>query len=154
MLAEPPPPSAAKKRLNLLIAIGCAGYVLAVAYVPRFSDWSPLECPWHRFLGLDCPTCGLTRAMACIARLDPVEALRFNPLVVLLAPWALVFAINAVAEAVGARMRFRVCRWIDAYGWWVLLVGVAILFAVRTTTWLAPELNPSDWLSPPSGFPL
>lgn len=143
----------AKNYSNLLIVVGCACYVLAIAYVPRFADVSPVACQWHRYLGLHCPTCGLTRAIACLARLDLASAIRFNPLVVLVAPWAIAFTLNALAEAAGVPTRVLLSRRMQAYGWWVLLLGVVMLFVARMATWVSPDLNPGGWLLPPSDFP-
>jgi len=50
-------------------------------------------CYWKVFTGLPCPTCGGTRALACLARLDLAGAFAMNPLVtvaaLLIAAWAL-----------------------------------------------------------------
>lgn len=145
--------SPARNRWNLLIVVGCTCYVLAIAYVPRFADLSPVGCQWHRFLGLHCPTCGLTRAMASLARFDLASAIRYNPLVVFVAPWAILFTLNVVAEAAGVSRRFSPPRHMQGYGWWILFSGLAILFAVRTATWIEPALNPDGWLAPPGNFP-
>jgi Protein of unknown function (DUF2752) len=48
-------------------------------------------CTLKTFTGIPCPTCGGTRAIGCLARLDLLGALRMNPLVAIVAlsaiPW-------------------------------------------------------------------
>lgn len=38
-----------------------------------------LDCPLHALLGLPCPTCGTTRALAAVLAGDPLSALAANP---------------------------------------------------------------------------
>lgn len=141
-------------RWTLAILAGCCGYVLLVAFVPGFVHRSPLVCLSNQAVGLHCPTCGLTRAFACLARLDPVSAVRFNPLVVFAAPFALGFAVDRVLEATGRRG--IVARIPPAVGRGILVLFFAcllVVFVIRTASWLAPEWNPGGWLLPPAEFP-
>jgi len=146
-------PSRSGARLNLLIVAGCVGYVLAVAFVPGFTSWSPVGCPSHRVLGLHCPTCGLTRAMACVVHLDVAAAIRYNPLVLIVAPWAIVFTMSVVAHAAGVKAQPPLSSGAQRCAWGFAFLALAVLFVVRTTTWIAPALNPDGWLVPPSTFP-
>lgn len=50
----------------------------------------PLRCHFHDLLGIPCLTCGSTRALLALARLHPLEAIRWNPLCALCwMAWAL-----------------------------------------------------------------
>jgi hypothetical protein len=50
-------------------------------------------CPIHEFLGLQCPGCGATRAIAALLRGHFVEAMHFNALVTLMLPFAAVYGV-------------------------------------------------------------
>jgi hypothetical protein len=65
-------------------------YLLAIAApVLPFAAYAFLRlgvawpCPFKAYTGLPCATCGGTRALAALCRLDFLGAIRFNPLVVL-----------------------------------------------------------------------
>lgn len=67
--------------VGVLAAIGVA--VLA-SWVPS-GDPASSVCVSRRVFGFTCPTCGMTRAAAALARGEVAEATRFHPLVVPLA---------------------------------------------------------------------
>jgi hypothetical protein len=50
-------------------------------------------CPFHELLGLQCPGCGATRALASLLHGHLAEAMHFNALTTLLAPLALVYGV-------------------------------------------------------------
>jgi len=56
-------------------------------------------CAFHAVTGLPCPTCGATRAVLALARLDPVAALAWNPLVTLAVLAFLAGGVVALARA-------------------------------------------------------
>jgi hypothetical protein len=141
-------------RLTLVAIAACVTYVLLLAWIPAFTAGSPVLCLTRRFLGLNCPSCGLTRAMACLARLDPASAVRFHPLVILVAPLVAVVAIDAFLAAIGRRGLVGAIPRPLVRGFWVaLLAGFWVVFLVRTASWFAPEWNPTDWMIPPAAFP-
>lgn len=155
----PPSPSRPERSIRhqwptLAILAGCIAYVVVIAYVPGFTGRSPLVCPTHRVLGLHCPSCGLTRAIACLVRLDPLAAVRFHPLVILVAPALLLFSIDTCLAAVGRSGPLALLPPSTArIFWFTLLAGFGIVFVVRVASWLAPECNPSGWVLPPQTFP-
>lgn len=57
-------------------------------------------CPIHQFLGIDCPGCGATRALAALLHGQFAEALRLNALLVLLLPIALAGALETYRRAI------------------------------------------------------
>lgn len=131
----------------------CTAYVLMVAYVPGFTKCSPLVCPTYRAFGLHCPSCGLTRAIACMARLDPWTAVQFHPLVILVGPAVLLFSIDTCLTAAGRRGILAKLPDAAVRTYWLLLLaGFGVVFIVRVASWLAPECNPSGWLLPPQTF--
>lgn len=139
--------------LPLALLAGLAAYVMAVAWIPGFTANSPLVCATYRALGLHCPGCGMTRALACLVRLEPAAALRYNPLVVFAAPAAAILVVEAVLAALGREglvaRRGRLLRWCLL----PLVACATVLFAVRIATWIAPSCNPEGWLVPPATFP-
>jgi hypothetical protein len=44
------------------------------------GPWPRLACPWHHWLGFECPMCGSTRAWLALAGGDWCGAFRFNPI--------------------------------------------------------------------------
>ena len=57
------------------------------------------QCPIHEYLGLLCPGCGATRALAALLRGHLAEALHQNALFVLLLPFALLAAARTYLRA-------------------------------------------------------
>lgn len=141
-------------RLTLVAIAACATYVLLLAWMPAFAAGSPVLCLTHRLLGLNCPSCGLTRAMACLARLDPGSAIQFHPLVVLVAPLVAMFSVDTCLAAVGRRrLAEAIPRPVVHAFWAVLLLGFGVVFVIRTVSWWAPAWNPAGWMIPPATFP-
>ena len=139
---------------TLVILSGLALYVFVFAYATQFRELSPLACVVNRIVGIHCPMCGLTRAMACVARLDFLAALRFNPLVLFVVPAVAINSLNLLFRVFGYPKN---AVQLPAKVAFVQFVGFAailmMLFAVRTVTWMMPELNPEGWLIPPNSFP-
>ena len=63
----------------LISAIFITG-ILARFFLENGLSW---RCPSMVLLGLPCPGCGTTRALAALVQLHFVEALRLNPLLVI-----------------------------------------------------------------------
>ena len=114
------------------VRVGVCGFlVIAAVSLLRFPPgqfaFYP-RCPVYVFLGLRCPGCGGTRAVAALLRGEWREAVRWNPLVALLAPAGLGVA---VWDMVG-RLRGRSAEWLprvpDAV--WVAVLAGVMLFGV------------------------
>jgi hypothetical protein len=80
-----------------------AGAILLLAvltvYPPGRGAFYP-ACPIHRYLGIECPGCGATRALAALLHGRAGEALRLNALFVGLLPLALAGAVECYRRAV------------------------------------------------------
>ena len=91
-------PSAAKQPpciAGLHPALIAAAAVFALATIALGAKFClehglTYTCPSILILGLPCPGCGGTRALASLAQLDLWQALRFNPLLVIALGAALV----------------------------------------------------------------
>lgn len=95
---------------------------------PSGAGWLP-GCLFHRITGLACPGCGMTRATCAALHGRFGEALRFNPLGVILAPVVVVFGgvrlrdwLHGEARSWGDRWSWRAVWWVCGvvFGYWVL----------------------------------
>jgi hypothetical protein len=92
-----------RRRIIANIALACGMLVCCalIAFPPTRFAFYP-ACPIHEYLGILCPGCGVTRALASLLRGHLLDALRFNALFVLLLPPALGVAIDTYLRAVRA----------------------------------------------------
>lgn len=63
--------------------------VCAIVYVsdPEDTNWFP-KCPFHMLTGLQCPSCGSSRALYHLLHGDIIVGLTFNPFI--LVSWPLL----------------------------------------------------------------
>jgi hypothetical protein len=89
---------AARHRIaNTLRAAAPPAVILFVAAVllrfpPSHYSFYP-QCPVYEYVHLQCPGCGVTRALAALLRGHLADAIHFNPLVTLLTPFAVAYGI-------------------------------------------------------------
>lgn len=70
-----------KKRLLRVALIGGGLLILLVGYGVFYNVTGfGIPCMLHEVTGLECPGCGLTRAIAAVVRLDLAAAFEFNAL--------------------------------------------------------------------------
>jgi hypothetical protein len=84
---------------NALLASALLACAALLLYPPTQSSLYH-ACPIREFLGIDCPGCGATRALAALLRGHIVEALRLNALFVVLLPAALAVAAETYRRAI------------------------------------------------------
>ncbi len=80
----------------MAVLLLCAALLL---YPPARTSLYP-ACPIRQYLGIDCPGCGATRALAALLHGRFMEAMRLNALFVLLLPVALAGAIESYRRAI------------------------------------------------------
>jgi hypothetical protein len=89
-----------ERQLGLLWGAVAVALVLLASSAEQLAQNLP-DCAFKAFVGIPCPTCGVTRAALALAHLDLASALRVNPLATLawmaLVPGGLVAGISTLA---------------------------------------------------------
>jgi hypothetical protein len=75
-----------------LVAIAFAAAALLLFPPEQYSLFYP-QCPIYRFLHIQCPGCGTTRALAALLHGHVFEAFRLNALTTFLVPPAAIYAV-------------------------------------------------------------
>ncbi|QHS52997.1 DUF2752 domain-containing protein [Edaphobacter sp. 12200R-103] len=83
--------AAGTERISVLLLLVAAATVLLLFPPARYSFYP--QCPVHRYLGILCPGCGTTRALAALLHGHFGEALRLNPLATVGIPFALLWRL-------------------------------------------------------------
>ena len=129
---------ATKSRLgqgSLLVVPFVAAVVLATI---NPSDSSPTICGFARCTGVACPGCGMTRAAGQLVRGNIVEALRYHPLILLIAAELLGAWTIWMAHRAGW-IQWRHRRWVDvAIGATAALL--LVVWIVRLATGSTPPV--------------
>lgn len=79
--------------------------VLIIIIAGLFRNLSPKMpvCIFHEITGFPCPTCGGTRSVIALSRLDLVSSLTYNPLVFLFALGLIIFSLLFLAGEITGR---------------------------------------------------
>lgn len=101
------------------VAAGVAVYI----FNPEETWWMP-RCPFRALTGLDCPSCGSTRAMHCFLHGRVADGLRYNWFVAVSWPMAAFVAMYEGLRGRGARRPRVYVAAIYGYvalyvAWWV-----------------------------------
>lgn len=119
--------------------------LLAAAWLLREhgrAGWLP-GCVFHRFTGLHCPGCGMTRGTVAALHGEFGWAFRHNPVGMVLLP----LAMAGLALELAGWVRGRPLRWrlpLGRYGGWVILWTLLAFFLLRNLPWW-----PLTLLAPP-----
>jgi hypothetical protein len=118
----------------ILIFLGAAGLLYLYFHDPRLSHTYP-PCIFHRFLGIWCPGCGLTRGIYCLLHLSIYEAFGYNFLFMCAAPFiaydGIIWFLNK-----GRTQKFKSLIGEKMPPW--ILFAVVLSFAVMRNLPLAP----------------
>lgn len=107
------------------LTLGLVGGMLAILTRPTF----PIKCLSKLFLGLPCPTCGLTRQVNCLMDGRMLDAFFYNP-----GTFALICAATAymISDVVGFHRGWKPVITIADHR----LVFNALLIAGTTLNWI------------------
>ena len=124
-----------KKRLLfvLLSWLAVGGIALVLLLRPEGSGFG-LPCVVHRLTGLFCPGCGSSRALGSLLRLELYQAFRWNPLVVMLLPFALFYLVWGSVSWVRVGHNTLDDR-IPSKLLWAILAVTLIFFVLRNLPW-------------------
>lgn len=125
-----------------MLALAWAAYQLQL-HGASGLPWLP-GCFFHKFTGLHCPGCGMTRAAHATLHGEIGSAFRYNPLGMVLLPLAAAgFAIELVGWARGRPLPFRLS--VGARGAWAIVFILLAFWLLRNLPWF-----PFTLLAPPS----
>lgn len=136
------------ERAKLTIVLATLGffYVVALTLFPTLAAISPLRCALYTVTGVHCSGCGLTRACVSLLHLNFMSAIRFNPLIVIVAPCIAVYVLDSILILAGKKSFVdHFPRWIYRTVLFIFIGASVLLFIVRFVTWLEPSLNPYLW---------
>lgn len=124
----------------LLIITVFAGVIFL--YTLGFGKGVPLACPIYECTGLYCPGCGAGRACYSILHGQFYRAFRFNPLMVILLPWIVIYYLICIMqwlirgkETFSGKISWKIPAFILGI---VLLYGIIRNIHVYPFTLLAP----------------
>lgn len=122
----------------LALAWGLAGVALAVVY--RGDSLVP-QCVILQYTGIYCPGCGMTRGLHQLFRGQIGPAIRYNPLVLLVAGLGVGLFLRQLGELLSGRQWHQP----DWARWFWTLVAVFLLFGILRNL----SGFPFEYLRPP-----
>lgn len=125
------------KQQLLALGLAVAFCVIYLIFGDMLGVYVP--CIFRKITHLYCPGCGITRMLAAILTGDFYQALRYNPLICILLPLAIVYLVDyLINQARGQKsLLVRTPNWV-----WILMIVVLVIYGImRNLLWfeyLAP----------------
>ena len=114
-----------KRKTNLKLAIiAILGFLLY--YLLNLYTGFAIFCPFHKFTGLYCPGCGVTRLLFSLIKLDFYQAFRYNPLVFILLIIGIIYLLIKFILK-----KFNIIIKVPNYVWYILIIIVIIYGILR-----------------------
>ena len=117
-----------KAKIALAIVGIIAAATLLFFFNPEKAVWMP-KCPFYLLTGLQCPSCGSTRAVHNLLHFNWLNALRYNPFIIISIPYAIALLYLVIFDRESKALRLRkICFSKITVGtyiilfvlWWVL----------------------------------
>ena len=127
-----------KRKTNLKLAIiAILGFLLY--YLLNLYTGFAIFCPFHKFTGLYCPGCGVTRLLFSLIKLDFYQAFRYNPLVFILLILGIIYwLIKIICQ------KFKNINLIIPNKIWYVLLIIVILFGIMRNIPFFDYLGPTN----------
>lgn len=87
-------------------------FPLSMVWVETHALHGPTICLFRQLTGLDCPSCGLTRAFRAMGHLDVIGAFRYNPLGPLFFSGTVIAWVYATAQVLTRGKIKAPCWWL------------------------------------------
>ena len=131
--------------LAVLAALAAGGLVLLANVPPTLTTFYP-KCQLHSVTGLHCPGCGLTRFAAAVAVGDLRQAVAYNAVAAVAAPFVAVFAAQNLWAWVWGfpPRRWFSDRWARRVSLAFLAVLIAFFVARNVPAWPFTLLAPHE----------
>ena len=79
---------------------------------------------------VDCPGCGLSRMIFSIIELDFYQAFRYNPLMFVLSPFIILFAVDLIIAFIHDR-KSKIVSKIPLFAWIIIYVVILVFGVIR-----------------------
>ncbi len=125
------------KQQLLALGLAVAFCVIYLIFGDMLGVYVP--CIFRKITHLYCPGCGITRMLAAILTGDFYQALRYNPLICILLPLAIVYLVDYLINQARGRksLLVRTPNWV-----WILMIVALVIYGImRNLSWfeyLAP----------------
>ncbi|MEO0016883.1 MAG: hypothetical protein RLZZ522_166 [Verrucomicrobiota bacterium] len=137
-------PAGRRRRRALIAVLGVLALAAAAWLLREYGrvGWLP-GCLFHRFTGLHCPGCGMTRGTVAVLHGEFGRAFRHNPVGMVLLPLAMAgLALELAGWVRGRPLRWRLA--VGRWGGWVIVWTFLAFFLLRNLPWW-----PFTLLAPP-----
>ena len=124
-----------KKLLKIVILLAVLVTYLIVG--KKFNIF--IKCPIHEIFHVYCPGCGLTRMLLAFLKLDFYQAFRYNPLLFILTPLAILLLIEQLYS--DYKKKKSIYHKIPNYVWYIL-IALLLIYAILRNIYpcLAPTV--------------
>lgn len=119
------------KQQLLALGLAAAFCVIYLIFGGMFGVYVP--CIFRKITHLYCPGCGITRMLAAILTGDFYQALRYNPLICILLPLAIVYLVDYLINQARGRksLLVRTPNWV-----WISMIVVLVIYGImRNLLW-------------------
>lgn len=84
-----------KLRLAAVLSIWTLAVCAIAAYVIHFNlRGYGIPCTFHLLTGFDCPSCGMSRALSALSRLDFAASISYNPFLIPVGIYIIAYSIS------------------------------------------------------------
>ena len=123
----------------VLVIVGLIIFTIAYYIFYKITNIG-LPCVFHEFFGFYCPGCGITRMIFSIMQLDLYQAFRYDALMFIFTPFAIVLAIDWLIGYLYDRPNKIFSK--IPFAVWITVLVISVIFGIIRNigpfTYLAP----------------